>query len=139
LTNQAANIESEDQLEIPQMVDREFIPTENLKADVLRLIKWRGNGLSFVELCKYLPKARGHSFIEIKSNLWLWDGVSPEMIGVLNELISEGEIHFAPCSQFTYFSDGGGLKLPIGDIGKNYKAPHWLPIALNLRKAKEAA
>ena len=120
-------------------MDEQFTPTENLKSDVLRLIKWRGDGLSFVELCRFLPIARGESNIEFEKNLWLWNGVSLEIIAVLNELISEGAIHYEVCGMYTYLHDGGGLTLPIGEAHKHYRSPHWLPLVIKLGKLKAAA
>ena len=58
----------------------EFTPSTDLKSDILRLIEWRGDGLSFIEICQHLPDARGDLPIIFEPNLVVWVDVSDLLI-----------------------------------------------------------
>lgn len=117
-----------------------FKATGDLVADILRLLEWRGDGLSFLEIQKFLPETIGHySLLFGNENLWLWDGVSDSLIDALASPRLANAIDFQPCGALSYLADGGGLNLPIAKSIREYKKPHWFPVLICKKKVKIAA
>ena len=113
----------------------EFQPTGAMSDDLLRLLKFRGDGLSFAEILRFIPRAAGDRSIELgKKNLLIWTGVSQELIDTINELEKLGLAELKGCSQLTYLADGSVLNLPLARNFRDYKSPHWVPSMLGLKK-----
>jgi hypothetical protein len=120
-------------------MERDFEYTNDIKSDLLRLLDWRGDHLSFAEICKYLPRARGSAPIELDKNLWIWNGVSEGLISALNALIVEGKIHYQRTVPYTYFADGEFLTIPIAKSDRPYKSPHWLRVVVAKSAVRKVA
>jgi hypothetical protein len=113
--------------------------TSDPLVDIPALIKWRGNGLTFIELLKYLPYLRGDKSISFASEgMVLWVNVSDQCIDAIEILVKEQAISMNPTSTLTYLADGGGLKLPIAKRAQKYKNAHWLPVTFSLIEKKAA-
>jgi hypothetical protein len=121
------------------MYNTDFVHSDDLKSDIIRLIKWRGDGLSFVELCRSLPQARGVKEMTVESNLVLWRDISDQAIETLNQLVDDEIVHYETCGKYTYFVEGGFLTLPIAKALRPYKTPHWLRVVIKMGKFKIAA
>lgn len=112
-----------------------FEPTGNPKIDIPDLIKWRGNGLTFVELLQYLPYLNGEfAYINRDSNIVFWVGVSEECISALIELTDLGAIYPSSTLPLTYLIDGRVPNFPVAKSNRKYKKPHWAPITFSLVK-----
>jgi len=102
--------------------------------DIPALIRWRGDGLSFVELLHYLPHLAGAYGVYAGPEGFplVWDGVSEECIHALNELQANRTIILRPSGTFTYLADGCQIRLPEATRIRAYKRPRWLPVCLHL-------
>ena len=105
---------------------------------VLDLVRKRP-GLSWVEVCSFIEGANGNRSVQCAPNLYLWDGVSNELIAAMNELLKADAIEVRPWSLLVYLADGDLLTLPLATrLPKGgYAKPHWLPTEFGLaRKAR---
>lgn len=113
----------------------EFVATGNPHLDIPNLIKWRGNGLSFVELLRYLPYSEGEfEYGNKDANIIFWFGLSRDFIIALVDLINAGSIRPTYTLPLTYFVDGRVPKRPLARSIRKYKKPHWAPITFSLVK-----
>ncbi len=104
--------------------------------DIPRLIKWRGDGLSFVELLRYLPYLKGDCAITWEyENVIVWQGVSATCVEVMRKLLGEQQIIVQNTMPLTYFIDGVVPKLPLARKLRNYKKPRWMPMTLSLTRS----
>jgi hypothetical protein len=119
----------------------DFVTTGDPLVDVPSLIKWRGDGLTFVELLKYLPYLKGNSAYGMSdNNIVFWDGLSSECIKSLVGLSKAGIIVQTSTAMLTYMIDGAVPKLPLAKSNRKYKKLHWAPITFSLaRNAAKAA
>lgn len=116
----------------------EFVATGNPRLDIPNLIKWRGNGLTFVELVRYLPYLEGKfAYGNRETNIIFWLGLSEECIAAIIDLINAGTIKPTSTLSLTYLVDGQVPKLPIAKSSRKYKRPRWAPVTFCL--AKKAA
>lgn len=107
---------------------KEFPSTGHPLIDVPALIRWRGNGLTFVELLQFLPYLKGDHYYWVgNKSIVAWIGVSDQCIQALQELLVSDRISVSSTSPLTYFIDGCGLKLPLAKSNRQYKKPHWSP------------
>jgi hypothetical protein len=113
----------------------EFKHSGNPNEDIPKLIKWRGDGLSFVELLRYLPYLKGEQSIAWSyNNLILWWGVSDLCIEAIGKLKRDGMISLDGTSALTYVADGIVPKAPMAKNLRDYKKQRWLPTTLSLTK-----
>jgi hypothetical protein len=113
-----------------------FTPTGDARTDIPNLIKWCGNGLTFVELLRYLPYLEGEfAYGNRDSNVIFWYGLSGECIDVLIDLIEAGAIYPSSTLPLTYFIDGQVPKLPVAKSNRRYKKPRWAPITFGLARS----
>jgi hypothetical protein len=106
---------------------------------VLDLVR-RKPGTSWVEVCREIPGAKGDRAITGSlKNVFIWDGVSQELIDAFNQLLKAELVDWVPCSTLVYIVDGEIPRLPVvKSVRKNgYAKPHWLPTALNIPKTKQ--
>ena len=100
--------------------------------DIPALIKYRGNGLSFVELLQYLPYLKWDcTYGNDEWNFVFWHGLSQECIDTLRDLINSDAIKPTSTHPFTYYVDGQVPKLPVAKSSRKYKKPHWAPITFS--------
>jgi hypothetical protein len=117
----------------------EFAYNGDPNIDVPALIQWRGNGLTFVELLRYLPYLKGdYSFWIGNNSIVAWIGVSQECIHALQALLSSEQISLHPSQPLTYYIDGCALTLPLAKSARKYKKPHWLPVTFSVPKIGHA-
>jgi hypothetical protein len=117
-----------------------FAATGNPEVDVPALIRFQGNGLTFIELLKFLPYLKGdYSYWTGNENIILWEGLSEQCIGVLAALLRANKISIQPASERTYLADGGILRLPLVKANRRYKKPHWLPVTFSVVSEKMTA
>jgi hypothetical protein len=110
-----------------------FAATGNPEVDIPGLIRFQGDGLTFIELLRFLPYLKGDfSYWTGNENIFLWDGLSEQCIGILAALLRANKISIEPASQRTYLMDGGGLRLPLVKANRKYKKPHWLPVTFSV-------
>ena len=105
-----------------------------MAASIYELVLSR-RSVSFVELEKGIEGFAGEKAMILHGdgydNIVLWDGVSEEAAAALDELRSDGRIHFTPTNVLVYLIDGIVPDLPIAKSRRKYKKPHWLPAVLN--------
>lgn len=102
--------------------------------DIPTLIEWRGNGLSFVELVRYLPYLQGERTLYVRdgNREWtVWVDLSQECIDAIETLRQTGVIVWEPASEFTYLCDGGGIRST-----HKSKPVKWMPLVLSRVKPK---
>jgi hypothetical protein len=117
-----------------------FSATGDPRVDIPALIKWRGNGLTFVELLQHLPYLEGDCIYGDRDrNIAFWVGVSRQCIDALVELVNDETIRPASTLPLTYFIDGGVPNLPVAKSNRRYKKPHWAPITFSLAAKASAA
>jgi hypothetical protein len=116
---------------------KEFAYTGDPLIDVPALIRWRGNGLTFVELLGFLPYLKGDYFYWVGNNsIVAWIGVSQECIHALQDLLLNEQISLHSTQPLTYLIDGCALKLPLAKSVRQYKKPHWLPVTFSVPKVE---
>jgi hypothetical protein len=114
----------------------EFTPSGNPQVDIPALIKHRGDGLSFVELLRFLPYLKGDQVYGNGDwNFVFWDGVSDECIDTLRDLINREVVRPTSTHPLTYYADGAVPCIPLVKQARKYKKPHWAPITFSLGKA----
>jgi hypothetical protein len=104
------------------------------KERVLDLCK--KTGVSMVEVSQ-MPGAEGEYSLwsAQRQNVVLWMCLKENLVNAICELLASRQIEACSTTALIYFCDGARLNLPLAQPGKRgYKAPHWLPIALNLPK-----
>jgi hypothetical protein len=115
----------------------DFVTTNDPLIDIPELIKWRGDGVTFVELLQHIPYLKGDFGYGVPAaNIIYWHGLSEKCIQALTSLIDVGTVRLAATTPLTYYIDGAVPKLPLAKSNRNYKKPHWTPITFCLaRKA----
>jgi hypothetical protein len=117
-----------------------FEVTSDPLVDIPALIKWRGDGLTFVELLRYLPYLNGdEAYGKEATNVIFWIGLSTEGIEAIVALLNNGTIRATSTQPLTYMIDGKGLRLPIAKSNRKYTKAHWAPITFSLPAGKRAA
>jgi len=115
---------------------QKFPLTNDPYVDIPALIKWRGNGTTFVELLQHIPYLKGDcNFCFGNENTIAWMGVSETCVEALDRLEKTGVILIKPSSLLTYLVDGCALRLPLVTSNRKYKKPHWLPTEFSLTPA----
>ncbi|MFC1554130.1 hypothetical protein ACFL7D_05820 [candidate division KSB1 bacterium] len=89
---------------------------------------------SFAELESNIIGFKGDLIFGIPaSNIVFWPGMSEEAINAISELIREDKIDIEEVSPIIYAIDSDTfVNLPIGRSSKEYKRPHWLPLAFTV-------
>ena len=113
---------------------------KSVKEEVLKFIKIHDQ-TSYVEL-EELFEQIGFNYrgkyavgaVSAESHLITWSGWNAEAFNILSELLAEKLIEQVSVHPVIYFLDGEGLTLPVAKTAKNYKKPHWLPVAFNACK-----
>ena len=85
-----------------------------------------------VALEAYLP-VHGDCAIELRPNLFLWVGLSVELVRALRQAHDGGLIHFHPASTLLYAIDGAIPRIPVArrtPPPQGFKKPRWLPVML---------
>jgi hypothetical protein len=115
----------------------DFVTIGDPMIDIPSLIRWRGDGLTFVELLQYIPYLRGtFAYGTQDTNIIYWNGMSERCIRALIDLVDAGAIRPTSTVPLTYMIDGVVPNLPLAKSNRRYKKPHWAPITLSLpRKA----
>ena len=110
---------------------RLFQPTGDPLKDIPALTEWR-DGLTFVELLRFLPYLKGALPFTIEDNdsLLMWDGVSQGCIAAVNKLIADGRIELKPTNPLTYVLDGYRSRMPVAVKKRKYKEQRWFPVTI---------
>lgn len=105
-----------------------------MKEKILELVEKLKSSVSFVELERNIPAFRGNKSLQSSEyhNLVYWDGISEEGINALTELALSDIIKIQACPIIYYAIDGGNLSLPIAKQKRDYKDPHWYPVAISI-------
>lgn len=74
------------------------------------------------DLAMFLP---GHE------NIILWAGMSQPFFDAIAQALSTHLIETRPTQVMVYMADGGMLNMPVAKSLRQYKEPHWLPVAFN--------
>lgn len=101
-----------------------------MRTQIRTLVEKRRH-VSFAELAQYVQGFDGdfdYRLAKLK-NIVLWAGLSADAGDVINELLDAEQIHMEPCSVLVYAIDGAALRLPLAKQARDYKTPHWLPVA----------
>ena len=114
------------------MEAQEAFTRETLLAWMTRMGR---KGLSFVELLRAFPDARGDYALEIRENLVLWVNLSRDAVRVITEALRDKAVEVRPTHLLVYVIDGTTLDLPIAKKARGYKKLHWLPAVLNVGPA----
>jgi len=93
-------------------------------------------GVSFVELrdllSPYIPVLGDVAmFLPGYENIILWAGMSTEFFQVIAEALRTHRIETKPTQVLVYLIDGEALNMPLAKSLRQYKEPHWLPVAFN--------
>lgn len=117
-----------------------FRPTGNPITDIPAFVAMRGDGLTFVELVRWLPYLRGAGRYTVAGNpsLLIWSGLSDAAIGALHDLEAERLIHLQPTNPLTYVLDGFRSKVPVAASRRQYRSLRWLPVTLAMSAADRA-
>lgn len=73
-------------------------------------------------------------------NAVLWVGMSPQFVTILQELLAEHRVQFAPSTPFVYAIDGGMLQFPVArrmPRGGDFKDPHWVVATIRPRRPSD--
>lgn len=117
-----------------------FRPTGDPIADIPAFVAMRGDGLTFVELVRWLPNLRGDGRYLAAGNpsLLIWSGLSDAAIGALHDLEAERLIQLKPTNPLTYILDGYRSKVPVAASRRQYRSLRWLPVTLAMSPAHRA-
>ena len=109
--------------------------------DIPALLAWRGDGLTFVELMRWLPYLKGDRTLHIPGNssLVLWIGVTEGCISAIGDMQVAGKIELKPTGPLTYVLDGHRSRLPVASKRRAYKQPHWFPVTFAMSAKARAA
>lgn len=112
------------------MFEDEVVPaTVEEMADAIEAYVRRTDWVTFVELLRHIPSAKGNLSLHLSGNLVLWDGVSDLFADAMALLKDQRRIFPWPTTYLTYLIDGGMLNLPIVKRTPppgGFKKPHWL-------------
>lgn len=100
--------------------------------DKIKAFVWRMNHASFAELTRVIPNTAGQRMMLVNNDsVMIWQGVSVEFAGAIEELLRENEIVLKPCSVMVYVADGGPLPdFPVANKVDKYVDRHWLPVTI---------
>ena len=105
-----------------------------MKEQILKLIKER-DYVTYAELDRHIkgfhaePKDGLQLVWEHPKfrNMIFWTNISEEGQTAINDLLSEGKVHWVPASMLSYMTDGMLLDMPLVRRARAYKEPRWLP------------
>jgi len=119
---------------------RLFQPTGDPLKDIPALSDWRGDGLTFVELLRFLPYLKGSDDLHCDENesLLLWAGVSKACIKALGQLVADGNMEFKVTNPLTYVLDGHRSRQPVAYKKRRYKEQRWMPVTIVRSEASKA-
>jgi hypothetical protein len=103
---------------------------------VAEFMSERKGGVTFVELRDFLAP---HMEVEGKialplpkyENIILWVGTSQTFFDAVAKALSAHLIESHPTQVLVYMVDGCMVDMPLAKSLRQYKEPHWLPIAFN--------
>jgi hypothetical protein len=74
--------------------------------------------------------------MEIRPNIFVWVGMSPEFFAAIKQLVEERLVKFGPTQPLVYMIDGQTLNMPLAKRppARGYAKPHWLPVTFNATK-----
>lgn len=104
------------------------------KEAVYAFIKKQGDGVTFVELLRHFPNARGDAaWGDDKLNIFFWFWVSAEAVNLLHAMRVEGLIEMKPTVPLTYLIDGAvpPYKVLKRLSKKRFAKPRWAPVIFN--------
>ncbi len=76
----------------------------------------------------FVSERGGVSFVELRD---LLSGMSTEFFQVIAEALRTHRIETKPTQVLVYLIDGEALNMPLAKSLRQYKEPHWLPVAFN--------
>lgn len=93
----------------------------------------RYQNVSFVELVREFPEAKGDFTYYAKPSIVLWHQLSESFCAMLQEMLESGDLVVKPCPFLVYFIDGAVPQLPLAKRLREYKKAHWLPVTFTTR------
>jgi len=117
---------------------------EDAKKAILEVIRFNSHA-SFVELeqeleAKKLVSKKDGEMYQVNNpeykNIIFWISDNLLLTKGVSELFSEKKIVMTQCEELVYAMDGKALILPRVKQIRDYKEPHWLPVALNINPEK---
>ena len=104
-------------------------PTGDPLKDIPAMLAWRGAGVTFVELLRFLPYLSGDLklYQDDQPTIVLWDGVSQACIDAIAVLRAENLISLERVNPFAYLLDRFVPQMPIATARRRYKELRWWP------------
>lgn len=114
-----------------------FQRTGVLASDILGMLAWRGGGVTFVELLKFVPELRGalpfHD--ETCPPILYWQGLCEDGIAAIRSALDDGYVQLLPVSPLVYVLDGYVSQIPLACERKSYRETRWLPVTFAVTEA----
>ena len=116
---------------------RHFRRTGDVAEDVLAFLDWRGDGITFIELLRFIPELKGTAVIGPAGNASLayWIGLSDKGVWILDALLEQGSIELEPVNPLLYALDGFVSNRPIAYSMRRYKDLRWYPVKIAMAAA----
>jgi len=117
---------------------RSLRKTGDTAEDVLAFLEWRGDGVSFAEMLRFMPELKGKQTFGPTDNasVFYWLGLSDAGVAAFARLANERPIVLAPVNPLFYALDGFVTNHPIASGNRRYRKPHWAPVRIS-RSSKE--
>jgi hypothetical protein len=98
------------------------------------MLAWRGGGVTFVELLRFVPYLQGdlQLFQDDNPTIVLWEGVSQECIDALVELQADDLVELEPVNPLVYVLDSFLPRRDIATAQRRYKDLRWRPVTFVL-------
>ncbi len=109
-------------------------PTGDPLEDIPAMLAWRGGGVTFVELLRFVPYLQGdlQLFQDDNPTVVLWEGVSQACIDALATLEADALIELKPVNPLIYVLDSFVPRRAIATARRRYKELRWRPITFVL-------
>ena len=109
-------------------------PTGDPLTDIPAMLAWRGAGVTFVELFRFVPYLAGDLklYQDDQPTIVLWEGVSQVCIDALAELRDDDLVELEPVNPLVYLLDRFVPRRPIATVRRHYKDLRWWPVTFVL-------
>ena len=109
-------------------------PTGDPLEDIPAMLAWRGGGVTFVELLRFVPYLQGELqlFHDDNPTIVFWEGVSQVCIDALRELRSAEMIELQHVNPLVYVLDSFVPRRDIATAQRRYKELRWRPVTFVL-------
>jgi len=109
-------------------------PTGDPLTDIPAMLAWRGAGVTFVELLRFVPYLAGELklYQDNQPTIVLWEGVSQVCIDALAALCGDDLVELEPVNPLVYLLDRFVPRRPIATARRRYKDLRWWPVTFVL-------